>query len=287
MVSLVAFIGIILTLVLALVGPVLAAFLYIIKNKGKGVWKALVLGAAGFYILQYQIRITVLNTLATSNWFQQFAENNYITYCLILASTAALVEVVARFVVAKCLQKELSYQHGIAAGLGHGGIEAVLLVGMTYVNNAVFAILVNTGLYDMLVQQVGASSWLAEDTPEVTELLVLMKEIILETPACDFYLAGYERILCILFHISMSLLICYTVYKKKTVLGVGIAFTAHFLVDFVSAVVNGLATPYLGNVISEGMAYVMIYGFLTLVAVGSVVLIQKIGKQWKAEEENG
>lgn len=285
MVSLVAFIGIILTLVLTLVGPVLAAFLYIIKNKGKGVWKALVLGAAGFYILQYQIRITVLNTLATSNWFQRFAENNYIMYCLILASTAAFVEVVARLVTAKCLVKELSYRHGIAAGLGHGGIEAVLLVGMTYVNNLIFAVLINTGLYDGLVQQVEASSWL-EDTPEVTELLVLMKEIILETPARDFYLAGYERILCVLFHISMSLLVCYTVYKKKTVLGVGIAFTAHFLVDFVSAVVSGLATPYLGNVISEGTAYVMIYGFLMLVAVGSVVLIRKIGKMWKDEGEN-
>jgi len=285
MVSLGAFAGIVVTLIITLFCPVILAFVYIIKNKGKGVWKAVVLGAVGFYLLQIQLRIPVINVFSSYDWFQQFAENNYIVYCLILASTAALVEVVARFVVAKCLQKELSYQHGIAAGLGHGGIEAVLLVGMTYVNNLLFAFLINTGLYDKLTEQVGASFF--SDTPEMAELLTEIKGTLLETPGYLFYLAGYERILCVLFHISMSLLVCYTVYKKRAFVGIGITFVVHFFVDFISPVVNGLATPYLGNVISEGMAYVIIYVFLTVVAVGSVVLIQKIGKQWKAEEEKG
>ncbi len=106
MVSLGAFAGIVVTLIITLFCPVILAFVYIIKNKGKGVWKAVVLGAVGFYLLQIQLRIPVINVFSSYDWFQQFAENNYIMYCLILASTAALVEVVARFVVAKCLQKE-------------------------------------------------------------------------------------------------------------------------------------------------------------------------------------
>ena len=56
-------------------------------------------------------------------------------YCFVLALTAALFEVVARFGVAKILQKNINCEQGVAAGFGHGGIEAIVLIGMTYVNN--------------------------------------------------------------------------------------------------------------------------------------------------------
>lgn len=281
MVSTGAFIGIIVTLIITLLGPIIAAIVYSVKNKGKGVWKAWLLGAAGFFVLQVLIRIPVLNVLGTFPWFQRFAENHYMVYCLILAMTAALFEVVARFAVAKILQKNMNYQQGVAAGLGHGGIEAIILIGMTYINNLLYAVMINSGAFDTTVAQTGTLP-----VPNATELVDQLNQIkaaLLETPAYAFYLAGYERILCMLFHTAMSLLVCYLVYKKKALVGVGIAFAAHFFVDFVSPVINGLATPYLGNVISQGTAYVLIYGILTAVAVGAVVVIGKICKKWKNE----
>ena len=281
MVSTGAFIGIIVTLIITLLGPIVAAIVYSAKNKGKGVWKAWLLGAAGFFVLQVLIRIPVLNVLGTFPWFQRFAENHYMVYCLILAMTAALFEVVARFAVAKILQKNMNYQQGVAAGLGHGGIEAMILIGMTYINNLLYAVMINSGAFDTTVAQTGTLP-----VPNATELVDQLNQIkaaLLETPAYAFYLAGYERILCVLFHTAMSLLVCYLVYKKKALVGVGIAFAAHFFVDFVSPVINGLATPYLGNVISQGTAYVLIYGILTAVAVGAVVVIGKICKKWKNE----
>lgn len=281
MVSTGAIIGIIVTLIITLVGPIVAAIVYSVKNKGKGVWKAWLLGAAGFFVLQILIRVPVLNILGTFPWFQRFAENQYILYCLILAMTAALFEVVARFAVAKILQKNMNYQQGVAAGLGHGGIEAIILIGMTYVNNLLYAVMINSGAFDATLAQTGALP-----VPNATELVDQLNQIktaLIETPAYAFYLAGYERILCVLFHTAMSLLVCYMVYKKKALLGVGIAFAAHFFVDFVSPVINGLATPYLGNVISQETAYVLVYGILTAVAVGAVVVIGKICKKWKGE----
>ena len=285
MVSTGAFIGIIVTLIITLLGPIIAAIVYSVKNKGKGVWKAWLFGAAGFFVLQVLIRIPILNVLGTFPWFQKFAENNYIVYCLILAMTAALFEVVARFAVAKILQKNMNYQQGVAAGLGHGGIEAIILIGMTYVNNLLYAVMINSGAFDATVAQTGAAP-----VPNATELVDQLNQIkaaLVETPTYAFYLAGYERILCVLFHTAMSLLVCYLVYKKKALVGVGIAFAAHFAVDFVSPVINGLATPYLGNVISQGTAYVLIYGILTAVAIGAVVVIRKIGKKWNCEGESG
>lgn len=281
MVSTGAFSGIIVTLIITLLGPIVAAIVYSVKNKGKGVWKAWLLGAAGFFVLQILIRVPVFNVLGTFPWFQRFAENQYIVYCLILAMTAALFEVVARFGVAKILQKNMNYQQGVAAGLGHGGIEAIILIGMTYVNNLLYAVMINSGAFDATVAQTGALP-----VPNATELVDQLNQIktaLVETPGYTFYLAGYERILCVMFHTAMSLLVCYMVYKKKALLGVGIAFAAHFFVDFVSPVVNGLATPYLGNVISQETAYGLVYGILTAVAVGAVIVIGKLYKKWNYE----
>ena len=280
MVSTGAFIGIIVTLIITLFGPIATAIVYSVKNKSKGVWKAWLLGAAGFFVLQVLIRVPVLNVLGTFSWFQSFAENHYMVYCLILAMTAALFEVVARFAVAKILQKNMNYQQGVAAGLGHGGIEAILLIGMTYVNNLLYAVMINSGAFDVLYDPTMISFG---DEGALNEQLFQIKKALVETPAYAFYLAGYERILCVLFHTAMSLLVCYMVYKKKALLGVGIAFVAHFFVDFVSPVINGLATPYLGNVISQRTAYVLVYGVLTAVAAVSVAIIGKIRKLYVAD----
>lgn len=285
MVSTGAMIAIVVTLLITLIGPLAVPVVYSIRHKGKGIWIAWLLGAAGFFVLQVLIRIPILNVLATFPWFQRFAENQYVVYCLVLALTAALFEVVARFAVAKILQKNASYEQSVAAGFGHGGIEAIVLIGMTYVNNLLYAIMINSGAFDGLVEQTAAVAG-AAGAETLTAQLYQIKTALIETPTYAFYLAGYERILCVLFHTAMSLLVCYAVYKKKALVGVGIAFFAHFCVDFVSPVVSGLATPYLGNVISTETAYVIIYGFLTAVGIGSVVLIRKICKMWKNEKES-
>ena len=279
MVSTASMIAIIITLFVTLIAPVIVWIIYGVKNKGKGVWKAFVLGAAGFVLLQMIIRMPILNIVSLIPGFGTFVAEYYVVYCLILAITAALFEVVARFGVAKILQKKINYEQGVAAGLGHGGIEAILIVGMTYINNLLYAIMINSGTFAQTIEAVAAT-----DTTGTAEAqLLAIQASLVEAPSYLFYLAGYERVLTVIFHTAMSLLVCYLVYKKKAVLGVSIAFVAHFLVDFIAPLINGLATPYLGSVISEGAAYVIIYSFLTVVAIASFVVIVMIGKKWKKE----
>ena len=277
-VSTASMIAIIITLFITLIAPVIVWIIYGVKNKGKGVWKAFVLGAAGFVLLQMIIRMPILNIVSLIPGFGTFVAEYYVVYCLILAITAALFEVVARFGVAKILQKKINYEQGVAAGLGHGGIEAILIVGMTYINNLLYAIMINTGSFQGMIQDA-----LRTSGPEVAEQLIMVMDSLVETPSYLFYLAGYERVLTVIFHTAMSLLVCYLVYKKKAVLGVSIAFVMHFLVDFIAPLINGLAMPYLGSVITEGTAYVIIYSFLTVVAIASFVVIVMIGKKWKKE----
>lgn len=279
MISYGAIFGIILTLLVTLILPLIIYVIYGMTNRGKGVWTAWLLGAAGFFVFQIILRMPILSLVQAIPGFVNVIMNYYVLYCLVLALTAALFEVVARFVVAKIMHKKLNYQRGVAAGLGHGGIEAMVIVGVTYVNNLIYAIMIKTGALRELM-------WTVADQEGFSDTFGMLGEIeqtMVSTPAYTFYLAGYERILTMIFHVAMSLIVCYFVYKKKAVVGVLIAFVSHFLVDFIVPVLNGLAAPYMGSVLSQEAAYGMVYGVLTVVAIVCIIVIVMICKKWKKE----
>lgn len=261
------------TLCVCLIGPIIAYVVYGLRNKGKKVWQAGLLGAAGFFVMQIVIRSTILGVLSMNPKFIAFSTNHYILYCLILAFTAGLFEVVGRYAVAKIMQKNLTFERGIAAGIGHGGIEAIVVVGMTYVNNLIYIAMINAGLFDGIVAQTEA---MGVDTAS----LIAVKEALIHTSAGIFLLAGYERILTVILHIALSLLVCWFVSRQKDMVGIGICLLCHWAVDFIVPVLNGLSTEYMGNVISVSMAYTFVYIFLTAVAIASFVGIRYIKKQW-------
>lgn len=267
-------IAICLTLVCSLVLPILMWGWYCWKFKADKPVTALVLGAAGFFIMQMVIRVPILQILGKDTRFMEFAINHYVLYCLILAVTAALFEVIGRYVVAKAITSELTFETGVAAGLGHGGIEAIVLVGITYVNNLIYIVLINTGNFESTVESAVAAGADAAS-------MYAIQDAFLTTSPTIFLLAGYERILTMILHVALSLLVCYFVKQKKGIAGVGICMLIHTIVDFVSPLINGMATNYMGNMISQTMAYVLVYVFLTIVAVISILLILQIKKKWR------
>lgn len=273
MISTSTLITVIITFIISAILPLVVWIAYGIKNKGKGVWTAWLLGAAGFFIMQVIIRIPILNMISLTAGFQAFVENQYVLYCFVAAFTAALFELIGRYVVAKIMSKNLTYERCFAAGLGHGGIEAIIIIGMTYLNNMLYIGMINSGAFDSIVEQTAA---LGVDTAS----LVAIKDALINTHSAVFLLAGYERILTMIFHLAMSLIVCYFVSKKQDIKGILICLTCHFMVDFISPLLNGMATKYLGNVISQTTAYIMVYVFMTAVAVAAVVTILNIRKKW-------
>lgn len=273
MVSTVTLIAVIVTFCVSAILPIVAWIVYGVKNKGKGVWTAWLLGAAGFFVMQIVIRVPIVNLLALNAGFQSFVTNHYVIYCLILAFTAGIFEVIGRYAVAKIMSKSLTYEKGIAAGLGHGGIEAIVLIGMTYLNNMLYIGMINSGAFDGIVEQTAA---LGVDTTS----LLAVKEALINTNSAVFLLAGYERILTMILHVALSLAVCYFVSKKENIKGILICLVCHWIVDFIAPLVNGIATEYMGNVISQTTAYIIVYLFLTVVAVVSVIVIIKLKKKW-------
>lgn len=273
MVSITTISAVLVTLFITLILPIIVYIVYGVKNKGKGVWTAWLLGAAGFFAFQIIIRMPILSVLSLLPGFMTFATEHFVLYSLILAFTAALFEVAGRYVVAKIMSKKLTVERSFAAGLGHGSIEAMLIVGLTYINNLIYISMINAGTYDLMVEQ---SAALGVDTAQ----LVAIKDSFLNTSSVTFLLGGYERILTVILHIALSMLVCYYVSRKKDLIGIGICVGIHWAVDFVVPLVNALSTEYMGSVVSQSVAYVIVYIIMTAVAVAAVLVIKYLKKNW-------
>jgi len=75
----------------------------------------------------------------------------------------------------------------------------------------------------------------------------------------------------------------YFMSKKQTLKGIGICVLYHFVMDSMVGIIGGLATPYLGSVVSQNVSYAITYVFLTAMVAVAVVAIGKIRAAWKAE----
>lgn len=257
------------TLFVSLLLPVIAISVLSFRNKGAKMVSAWLLGAAGFFVTQILIRIPILTVLQSQPWFVTFSQNNGFLYAFLLAFTAGLFELVGRFVVAKLMQKNLNCNRSIAAGLGHGGIEAMILIGITYLNNILYIFMINSGTFDAVVSEAMATGI------DVSALLTVRDQLISASPAL-FLLGGFERILAMIAHLAMTMTVCYSLHLGKALKGALICLGIHTFLDLTAGI-----SLLIGNGLSEAAAYTIIYTLLTVMAVLSILIIRKIRHNWK------
>lgn len=252
------------TLFLSLVLPILVLIVMGIKNKGKGIWSAWFLGAAGFFISQIVIRLPLLNILSGIASFQNFAQEHFFLYALLLAFTAGLFELAGRFAAAKFLGKNRTFRRSLAAGLGHGGIESIILVGLTYINNLVYLFLIQSGAFDAMIAQTEA---MGVDPAQ----LVAIRDTLLQVSAPLFLAAGVERVLTMVSHAAMSVIVCYGVAIKRPLPWMLLCLGMHTLLDTTVA-----ATRFF----SQNIAYGIIYTCMTVMALVSIWILRKLSQRW-------
>ena len=267
MVPMTTVVSCVITLLVSLVLPIVVLVGFAVKNKKQGVVSAWLLGAIGFFVTQILIRLPILTILQRQSWFTVFAQNNLFLYAFGLAFTAGLFELVGRFAVAKLLEKKLTWKRSLAAGLGHGGIEAILLIGMTYINNLIYIVMINSGYFDTLVAQTAGLGI------DVSQLELIRTQFVGGTAPAMFLLAGFERLLAMTGHTAMSVLVCYGVAHKKVGICVLLCLGIHTLMDL---------TAGLSLVLPQNVAYPVIYAVLTVTAAVSIVILKNIHRRWAA-----
>lgn len=262
------------TLFISVILPILVLIVLSRKWRLNHIPSAWFLGAMGFFIPQMLIRVRVLNGFAANPNFQLFAENHYVLYCLLLAFSAGAFELAGRYGVAKVLKRDMTFRRSLAAGLGHGGIEAMLLIGATYVNNLFYMVMIQNGSFQLLIDQSAAAG------VDVSQLYAIQTALTSTSPIM-FLLAGYERLLAMVAHCAMSLMVAFGVWRGRPGKSMVGCLLFHTLLDC-TPIIQGLATPYLGNVISENTAYVLVYTVLTAAAVLGILIIKTIYRRWNS-----
>ena len=255
------------TLFVSLILPVLVLILFALKHRKQGIVSAWLLGAAGFFVTQILIRLPILTALQSQGWFLAFAQNHLFAYAFSLAFTAGLFELAGRFAVARLLHKRLTLRRSLAAGLGHGGIEAMFLIGITYINNLVYIAMIHSGTFDTIVAQTAALG------VDVSQLELIRTQLLSASPAL-FLLAGLERILAMTGHVAMSLLVCYGVAHRKTGICTPLCLGIHTLMDL---------TAGISLVLPQSIAYPIIYAILIVMAAISLFVIRELTRRWKKE----
>ena len=181
--------------------------------------RPVLVGAGVFILFQLILRIPLLNyVFSPMDWFVQMTVHPWL-YGIFLGLTAGLFEEIGRWLGYKSLIKpRTAWTDGVAFGVGHGGIEAITLVGLTNINSLVYVLAINNGSYASLMASV----------PQATADAVYQS---LTTAApFDILLGGLERVFAFSIQIALSLLVLYAVRQKK-IIYLGLAVLLHMLID--------------------------------------------------------
>lgn len=118
--------------------------------KKKQFIKPFLVGALVFLVSQVVLRIPLLNgVLAKMDWFYNMSVLNPILYAVFLGLTAGIFEEVGRVIGFEAgLKKNRTWHDGIAFGLGHGGIEAIIFAGISSIQNLYVLFTLNNGTFN-------------------------------------------------------------------------------------------------------------------------------------------
>jgi len=229
-VSTASLIGMAFSFVLSLGLPIF--LLILVRRKTKANITSFIIGAAVFVVFALVLEQIMHSVVLASTG--TLLTNNIILYGLYGGLAAALFEETGRLIAMKYFMKNtLNKQNALMYGVGHGGIEAILLIGLTYISNLLTSVMINSGALQ-------SSMALLDETMQQTTYQQI--KLLWELPAWQFYMAGVERLLAIALQISLSILVYKAVTSGSRKFWL-LAFGIHFVVDFLTVVISGYGAP--------------------------------------------
>lgn len=185
------------------IGLPIALMLVWKKRTGSKILWTLV-GAVTFVLFALVLE-DMLHTYAllSDNNVSRFLEANPWAYVLYAGFAAGIFEEVGRFAAFKlALMKRTERKVSVMYGIGHGGIEAIILCGIGMVANLIVSVMLNTLGIEGYGALVGA------------ELAQTNLDALCSVSAPTFLVGGIERISAIALHISLSVLVFLAAKRK-------------------------------------------------------------------------
>ncbi|MCG3084213.1 YhfC family intramembrane metalloprotease [Anoxybacillus sp. LAT_35] len=220
-------------------------------------WKAFGVGLLIFVLFSQVLEKVVHMLVVDPSGTSLKGINNVWAFVAYGALAAGVFEEMGRYVGFRfMLKNNRTYGDGLSFGLGHGGIEAVLIGGVSAINMMILSHLVQTGQFEQIASSLPATQ-------------VEMLKTMLNQPDWMYVLGGIERTFAIAIHIALSLLVLYGV-RKGQFRYVVYAILIHTLIDVVPAL-------YQVKIISNVWVIETIFAFF---AIASLVFIRRIAEKF-------
>ena len=165
-----------------------------------------ILIGAGTFILFALVLESILHQLVLKGPHGAGILGNTLRYAIYGGLAAGIFEETGRFLSMKFLMKKepSAPLPGIAYGVGHGGVEMLVIFGITMINNLVISALINSGQADVIFAKV----------PEEAAGQLQAQLDQLQTIGAGPLLIGlWERLSALVLHLGLSLLVWAAVRK--------------------------------------------------------------------------
>lgn len=207
--------AIIIVIILTIAVP-LGIMLFLVRSGGS--WKDFLVGAATFIVFALILE-RILHLLILRSGAGVVIQGNIWLYGLYGGLAAGVFEETGRFLAFRfVLRDQTARITSLAYGIGHGGIEAFLVAGLTMASNLILGLTYTHG---------GAIP--SEIIPAVEALLAI--------PAPTFLWSGFERLSAMALHMALSVLVFASVRTDRRWLYPA-AILIHAAVNFMAVVVN-------------------------------------------------
>lgn len=205
------------------------------KKKRKEPISTIIIGAVTFLLFALILEKPIQNVIAfpttmglPDHAVSLFLNAHPVLLALVIGLFPGVFEETGRLVAFKTvLKKRQNRETSISYGIGHGGFEVVLMFGITYVQYITYCIMINTGAFQNVVEQLAAQS--PNQLGAVTELVAALSAF----SFADLGAALFERVFAVLFHIGASILVFYASKDKKKLWLYPLAILLHTALDFI------------------------------------------------------
>ena len=205
-------------------------------------------------VIEYIIHIAVFSV------FPALTENLWL-YAVYSGLMAGLFEETGRFLSMRFrLKKHYTNDHNaLMYGAGHGGFEAVYLLGTAHINNMIYSVIINAGMEETILSQAANSQTAAQ----IRNILDTLKT----ADVTDYLFGAAERLPAVAAQIALSVMVWIAVTRPGKRWLYPLAIFIHALYDFAAVVINGLS----GSAIITGL----------FIVAGAAVICFAAYKLWR------
>ena len=236
--------------------PIFLAWWAVKKHNAK--LSTILIGAATFIVFALVLE-SLVHKLVLAGDRGAAIQGNVLYYALYGGLMAGLFEETGRFLSMKFLLKKepTETKPGVSYGLGHGGVEMLILFGFSMISVLTMAVMVNAGQTDVLLAK----------TPEASQAALTAQFEQLKTTSAGTYLYGlWERLSAITLHLGLSILVWAAVRKGGKWLWLfPAAILLHALVDALAVILSKSASILVIELIVMALA-IAVAGLAWLVA---------------------